>query len=84
MPSAAFVAVTVHVPAASPVSVVPLSEHSPVSFDTSYDTAPSPLPPVVDKVVESWKSMVVAAADNVNPPCVALVMVNVPSTNVTL
>ena len=71
-----------HVPAASPVSVVPLSEHAPVPLATSYDTVPSPLPPLVDNVVESWKLTVVAAADSVNPPCVALVMVNVPSTNV--
>jgi hypothetical protein len=70
------VAVTVQVPAASPVRVEPLSEHSPVPFSTVYETAPSPFPPLVDKVVLAWKSIVVDAALSVNPDCDAPVTRN--------
>ena len=49
--SAAFVAVTVHVPAEVALSVNPLTEHPAVPTVRVYVTAPPPEPPLVCRVI---------------------------------
>jgi len=56
--SPALVAVSEQLPTPVAVSVTPLTEHTPAPALTDHDTAPLPLPPLVDSVAVAPKARV--------------------------